>query len=319
MSIRSRTRSIAGACVGLAMLAAFSGAMAQTGPNAGCYFPTMPRPTDYKAILDLAYKRSYGETVALDLYLPAAANHPPLILIIHGGGWAGGSKSQPIIAGDAKVLAGQGYAAATLDYRMVANGRNRFPAPVQDSRCAVRWLKANAKTYGYDGDRIGVLGFSAGAYLAAMLGTAANVRADFDDPSCGLENVSPSVAAVAAYYAPADFADLRDVSGKSRSIFANFLGADPSFNGALARRASPTSYVSRNTPPFFVAHGVQDNLVPVAQQRNLVAALRSADVPTEYIEVPDLGHGFQPFSPRQRTSVEASTCALMAFFQKTLR
>ena len=293
----------------------FTASPARTDTTApACVFPRPAPAAAYTAFPRLTYLQVGAESVKLDLYVPKSPADPPLIVQIHGGGWHGGSGAQPLMAYNARVLAGQGFAVASLDYRLVKDGANVFPASLQDVRCAVRWLKAQSRSYGYDPKAIGALGFSAGANLAALLGTAASTGGDFDTPSCAAKHESPSVRSVAAFYAPTDLADTAGLPVKTNELVAQYLGG----NMAAARRASPITYVSATSTPFFLAHGSHDNLVTVAQQTAFVAALRAARVQVDYRELPGLGHGFDPFDTHLQDQVQPTTCALLAFFRSSL-
>jgi acetyl esterase/lipase len=283
-----------------------------------CIFP---RPTPSANDMEfprLTYLHVGTEAVKLDLYVPKMPAHPPLIVQIHGGGWHSGSGAQPLMAYNARVLAGQGFAVASLDYRLVKDGTNQFPAAVQDVRCAVRWLKAEAHSYGYDAADIGALGFSAGANLAAILGTAALTGGDFDSPSCAVKDQSPSIRSVAAFYGPMNLADTAGQSPKVAELISHYLGRAPSADLPLAKRASPITYVNPRATPFFLVHGRRDNLVTVAQQTDFLAALRQAGVHAEDIELPTLGHAFDPFDTHLQDQVQPTTCALLNFFHSTL-
>ncbi len=120
----------------------------------------------------------------------------PVIVYLHGGGWTSGNVSQ--FARQATHMAAKGFVGATIEYRLVPDFR--FPAPVEDTKAAVRWLRANATTYRIDTDRIGVAGGSAGGHLAAMLGTIPHV-AEFEGDG-GNPGSSNRVQAVAAFNGP---------------------------------------------------------------------------------------------------------------------
>src|SRR5262249_59047966 len=99
----------------------------------------------------------------------------PVVVGLHGGGWRMGKRQD--LAKLTELLAAQGFAAARVSYRLAP--QHQFPAQIEDCKAAVRWLRANAKKYKLNPDRVGAVGFSAGAHLACLLGTA--------DQSAGLE------------------------------------------------------------------------------------------------------------------------------------
>ena len=140
---------------------------------------------------DLAYA-SQSEAQRLDLYLPPNAEPPlPLLVFIHGGAWMAGDKRNDYAAGVVPLFVGEGYAVASINYRLSTEAV--FPAQLLDVKAAIRWLRANAAAYGIDPDRIAAAGESAGAHLAALLGTSAG-EAAFDDPGLGNRDVSSAVS-----------------------------------------------------------------------------------------------------------------------------
>jgi acetyl esterase/lipase len=128
-------------------------------------------PLGVKAMRDVAYARIDGKPLLLDLYLPVKAARPmPVIVFIHGGAWRTGSKERcPAI-----VMTAQGFAVASIDYRLTDEAV--FPAQIYDCKGAIRWVRAHAKEYGLDPDRIGVWGNSAGGHLVALLGTSGGAK-----------------------------------------------------------------------------------------------------------------------------------------------
>lgn len=125
---------------------------------------------------NILYGEVDGQRLVLDVYRPAAdapAAEPrsprPAILFVHGGGWSGGKKEDYAI--DATMFAAEGFVCFSIDYRLVANGRNRYPAALEDCQRAVRWIRAHAAEYGVDPGRIGAIGASAGGHLVGLLGT----------------------------------------------------------------------------------------------------------------------------------------------------
>ncbi|MCX7825807.1 MAG: alpha/beta hydrolase, partial [Verrucomicrobiae bacterium] len=133
-------------------------------------------PDGVRAHRDLAYVENGHARQKLDLYLPEKAAAPlPLIIWVHGGGWAAGSKDQcqPLRSG----YTSRGYAVASIGYRLSSDAI--FPAQIEDCKAAIRWLRAHAKQYGLNPDRFGVWGSSAGGHLAALLGTTGGLK-EFD-------------------------------------------------------------------------------------------------------------------------------------------
>ncbi|HKB42657.1 MAG TPA: alpha/beta hydrolase, partial [Gemmataceae bacterium] len=133
--------------------------------------PRSSIPAGTKVERNLEYVKGGHERNKLDLYIPEKADAPlPVVVWIHGGGWRAGSKDRCPIT----WLAGKGYLVASINYRLLQHGE--FPAQIEDCKAAIRWLRANAKKYNLDPDRIGVMGASAGGHLVALLGTSGHVK-----------------------------------------------------------------------------------------------------------------------------------------------
>lgn len=131
-------------------------------------------PEGAKVVRDLEYARVGEKKLLLDLYLPEKAESPlPVIVGIHGGGWANGNKA----GGQGSWLARHGYAVAVINYRF--SGEAIFPAQIEDCKAAVRWLRAHARKYNLDPERFGATGHSAGGHLTSLLATAGDAK-EFD-------------------------------------------------------------------------------------------------------------------------------------------
>jgi acetyl esterase/lipase len=275
--------------------------------------PRMPPiPAGATVHRDLAYVTNGHPRQRLDLYLPADARKPPLIIMIHGGAFKSGSKDgqNPV------PFLTQGYAVAALNYRL--SGHAIFPAQIEDCKAAVRWLRAHAGEYGYDPDRFGAWGGSAGGHLVTMLGTTGSTT-KFDVG----ENLSVSsrVQAVADNFGPTDFLQMdahRLPSGMVHnapdSPESELIGGNLQDNPEKARNANPITYLTRDCQPFLVIHGDSDPLVPHNQSELLVAALQAAAVPVKFYTVKGGGHG-----GFKDPNVEVITQAFFAEQLKTAR
>jgi len=224
----------------------------------------------------------------LDIYAPPSRERPrPAVLLIHGGGFVGGSRSDADIVVAARHLAEAGYVAVALDYRLVDPGQPGpvWPAPLADVQRAARWVRAHATTYGVDPERLGAYGISAGAGLAAHLGVR-DARDAADDDLSAFSSRAQCVVALAGpmdgTIPPANPGDI-DVA---RALFGGMITEVPN----VYRDASPVSHVDRESAPFLVVHGVRDTVVPLAHARRLIAALQKAGVAVVAVELPDAGH-----------------------------
>jgi acetyl esterase/lipase len=268
----------------------------------------------------LAYAVPAGDTLRLDLARPAGPGPHPVVVLLHGGGWEGGDRSA--MESEMRLLAGRGFAAAAVSYRLTRAPRHVFPAAVADVRCAVRWLRANAPALGLDPARVGALGFSAGAHLASMLGVGAAGTAGAPPDvatAAGCLAAPGGSAAVQAVVSVAGPQDLR-VNGpytqEQARLVTNFLGVFPGDAPAAAALASPIAHVGPRAAPFLLVHGTADGLVPVAHARRMRDALRTAAVPATLVELRGAGHSFPPLDTGNRPGVG---CTIFAFFERWLR
>jgi acetyl esterase/lipase/cyclophilin family peptidyl-prolyl cis-trans isomerase/catechol 2,3-dioxygenase-like lactoylglutathione lyase family enzyme len=238
---------------------------------------------------DIAYVAAGHARQKLDLYLPKAEGPLPLIINIHGGAFRMGSKEDGVPVEYLSL----GYAVASIGYRL--SGDAIWPAQIEDCKAAVRWLRANARTYGIDPDRFAAWGASAGGHLASTLGTAGWVK-EFEVGE-NLE-VSSRVQAVVDYFGPTDFLQMDahrlangQVHDPADSPESQLIGGALQENPDKAARANPITYVTRDAPPFLICHGDADPLVPHHQSELLEAALRRAGVPVTFYTVTGAGHG----------------------------
>jgi acetyl esterase/lipase len=239
-------------------------------------------------IRDLAYVPGGHLRQKLDLYLPTTGKAPfPILVWIHGGAWQSGSKDNCPITQQALVR--NGYALASINYRLSTDAP--FPAQLQDCKSAVRWLRAHARHYRLDPDRIGVSGASAGGHLAALLGTTGTTR-EFDLGD--YLDQSSQVQAVCDFFGPSDFVAFAALPGyveQEDSPIVNLLGGTVRQKPELARKASPVNWVRPGTAPFLILHGDNDPLVPISQSQLLFNVLKSRGVPVQFHTIHGAGHG----------------------------
>jgi len=243
---------------------------------------------------DVVYASVNGRDLHLDVYAPERkpAGALPVIVWIHGGGWRSGSKDRPRTA--LPVLR-HGYALVSVEYRL--SGEATFPAAIEDCKAAVRWVRAHAAEYGIDPGRLGVWGSSAGGHLAALLGTAGDVR-EWDEAHPVHLEYSSKPKAVCDWYGPTDFLRMNDFPGlidhdAPNSPESRFLGAPIQGVPKIAQRANPITYVTPDDPPMLLMHGDKDMAVPFDQSELLYAALRRAGVEATLYKVEGGGHGFR--------------------------
>lgn len=236
---------------------------------------------------DVVYKTVKGGDLKLDVVRPAKGEGPfPAVIVIHGGAWRAGNKRDVRSALD--ELAQRGYVGISPQYRFCP--KETFPAQVHDVKAAVRWVKAHAKEYRIDTERVGAMGFSAGGHLALMLGLTG--------PDDGLEGDRPEgapdsrVHAVVNYFGPTDLG-AADIPEISKPLVKDFLGGTPAEKPKEAAQASPLTYVSKGDAPVLTFQGTRDPLVPHTQATKLVDAMTSANVPGRLELLVGAGHGWK--------------------------
>jgi acetyl esterase/lipase len=256
---------------------------------------------------DVVYGTGAGEELKLNIGRPKElSGATPCVVCIHGGGWAAGNKND--LDGRVRELAKRGYVAATVGYRFAP--KHVFPAQIEDVKCAVRFLRANADKYQIDKDRIGAVGLSAGAHLSMLLGAM--------DPEDGLEgeggnpDQSSKVNAVVAFFGPTDLtsSDWPEVTGK---ILLNFLGGSRQEKLELYKKASPITYVNKGDAPMLLLQGTKDVLVPWTQATAMADALTKAGVYGRVDLIAGAGHGWR--DPELTRTIDET----WAFFDQFLK
>jgi acetyl esterase/lipase len=235
--------------------------------------------------LDVVYGHAGGEDLQLDLFAPKDVAGPfPAVVILHGGGWAKGSHEyfRPL----AGALASRGYVAASVGYRLAP--RHKYPAQIQDVKCAVRWLRANAERCQIDRERLAALGFSAGGHLALLLGLTQ--AKDGLEGEGGNPEQSSQVQAVINLSGPTDLTR-PEWPEVTRAILFDLFGGSSEQMPDAYRSASPVTYVHRGAPPVLTIHGTTDPIVPYEQAQLLHTALRKAKVNSRLIPFHGKNHG----------------------------
>lgn len=244
-----------------------------------------------------------------------------MILHIHGGGFSDGDKR------DAPVLvylqgAERGYAVVSVNYRL--SGEAVFPAALQDIKAAIRWLRAHARQYHLDTDRIAACGGSSGGNLAAMVCTTANVT-EFDDPKLGYVEHSCAVQAAVDWFGPTDFSKMDEQleengfgpsdHGSADSPESRYLGARVMDAHLKVELANPMTYIHKNMPPILIQHGRLDTLVPVQQSIMFVEKLEKFIDRSrfEFNILEGAGHGLPVFDSKENMD------RVLAFLDKHLK
>ncbi|MEO6873686.1 MAG: alpha/beta hydrolase [Opitutaceae bacterium] len=232
--------------------------------------PALRLSTDYSVRRDIVYTpQSWPAPLQADLYQPKGAGTWPAVLLIYGGNWSAADHrwQMQFIA---RKLARRGYVVLSAQYRGVPE--NHFPAPLEDLRQALRWLRRHAAENHIDPAKIAAYGFSAGGHLAELIGT-------LDGPP------EVRVQAVVAASAPSD---LTLFGGGD--VVAQFLGGTLAEIPDVYRAASPVNHVSADDPPFFLYQGTNDETVSPEHSRVFKAALDRAGVMNKLIWLKGRGH-----------------------------
>jgi len=254
---------------------------------------------------------SYCNSQTLDLYIPrAAATRPlPLAIYIHGGGMTSGDKSDlnPIFL---DALASAGYAVASVNYRLAPGFK--FPAQLEDVKCAIRYLRNAAPLYGIDGSEVFAFGTSVGGELSALAALTGG-HSVFD--AGPYSTVSNSVLAVADLYGPANLSEA--ASGMSDSSDIQQVFGNDKRSVVLA---SPTHFVAADSPPILIVQGVEDTTVHESQAIELYRDLRAAGDQSKLVLVHNMGHmlvhvGSKPIDP----SVQQIAQDIVSFFDQSIQ
>lgn len=228
----------------------------------------------------------HAQTV-LDVLQPAGKTEGlrPGAIVIHGGGWGAGHPKR-MIAQFCLPLVEQGFVVANVGYRLTRTAP--APAAIVDVLQAARWFRKHAGRFRVDPRRIIVIGMSAGAHLALMVGMA---------PGSAGFGPAVKVAAVVNWYGITDLTD--QIAGPNQRSYAQAWVPPQPGRMALARRVSPMTYVRVGLPPILTIHGEADEVVPLAHGERLTRALRAVGVAAKLIRVPGGEHGFTPSQMRK--------------------
>ena len=252
---------------------------------------------------DLEYARVGETSLKLDLYVPAAAKSPPVVVWVHGGAWRGGSKSNPSVL----PLTEKGYAVASVDYRLSPVAP--FPAQVHDIKAAIRYLRASANQHDISTERIAISGGSAGGHLAALVGVSNGAKELEGDVGQNREQ-SSDVQAIVVFYGASNLTTILSQStthGLSARVPALelLLGGQPDSKQDLARLASPVFHVDNTDPPLLWFHGDQDPQMPINQAHEMIGAYKKQDLPATLEVVYGGAHGGKLFyTPEQIQQVK---------------
>jgi acetyl esterase/lipase len=251
---------------------------------------------------DVVFGKGGDVELALDIARPEKLDQPaPCVVFIHGGAWRGGNRKQhvPQILEFAK----RGYVAATIQYRLIPIAR--FPAQVEDVKCAIRYLRANADKHQLDPNKIGAVGFSAGGHLVMLLGVMD--KADGLEGNGGNADQSSKVNAVVAFFGPTELG-ASDIPARSVGLVNDFLDSTKEENPEVRKTASPITYVDKADAPLLIYQGTKDPLVPHTQAFLMADAMTKAGMPGRVELLIGAAHGWGP--PELNRTVQGTAAFL---------
>lgn len=264
---------------------------------AACSAALLASGVQADVIRDIAY--GDGPRQQMDLYLPDDVENPPVVLFIHGGRWFRNDKDQITRLDRATALNTAGIAVASMNYTY--SNQDIWPAQKNDVASALRFLKAEGDSYGFDADRMAVWGQSSGAHLTLWAGILAAENADID------------LGAVVSWYAPSDLPRMKqdriedDVPGANErfpepSPESLLIGGAIDENLATAKAASPYYVIEQmqdvtDLPPMMLMHGDQDVVVSPVQSVRLNELLSEKGAETSLTLVKGASHGGDLFAP----------------------
>ena len=275
--------------------------------------PHIPRLSENHELReDVVYAHADGVPLRFDHYRPRKVEGPAAaVIFVHGGAWMHGDPSQA--AGNALHLARRGIATIALSYRLAPT--YRFPAPLDDVRHGLRWVRAHAGELGIDPGRLALLGLSAGAHLALLAHVARGVPELAPDLPSELGGVSEDVRAIVVHYGPFDLSRSRAFPDGIDPT-AELLGprsADP----AWVRLASPTEHAAQAIAPVLLVHGTAVTVVSYRQSVRMHEALLAAGKQAELLLLDGAPHAFQ-IDWRGKANRQANE-AMDAFLDRHLR
>jgi len=256
-------------------------------PALACAAALCGAPIDKK---DVEYARPDGKPLLLDLHVPDGAGPFPAAILIHGGGFDGGSKStnvRPLF----DPLTAAGFAWFSIDYRLAP--AVHFPEAMSDIYASIRWVKAHAAEYHVDVSKIALIGESAGGFFVNYAGTH--------------EARGTNVAAVVDFYGPTEYGqqalERRDHPERFNVATLNrhaangggihFFGVGQLDRAGLAKlhKMSPLAAVHKGMPPFLCIHGTKDDQVSFTQTTEFCDAIHRVGVVCDLITIEGGGHG----------------------------
>jgi len=251
-------------------------------------------PADVELVSDIVFGQGGASDLKLNITRPRTppSGRMPVMIFIHGGGWSSGDRKDfhPFMFQFSKA----GIFCASVQYRLAP--KDRFPAQIQDVKCAVRWLRAHADEYQIDTTRMIAFGGSAGAHLAALLATTSDVP-EFEGTG-GNPGQSSAVNAAICLAGPYDLelgyrhsTQQRPAEANAvRGLLPSLLGGKPDEVPDAYRKASPITYARKECPPLLLVHGEDDPLVLIEQAEVFTKKLQDVGATVQFLRLPGGTH-----------------------------
>lgn len=244
---------------------------------------------EYEVQRDIIYQHAGDETLTGDLYKPRGNGKYPVVIAVHGGDWRFADAS--LYKHWGPYLAKNGYAVFAVNYRLVNDRSNLYPAAVHDVRAAVQFLRQQAESYQLDPERIGLMGDSAGAQLATLVALAGD-QPPFSDGMSPTTRVKVCIGIYGSYDLTAKW-EHSNRYFPDNNIAQGFLGSSLTDNRKIYFEASPLSYVTRdnNQTQFLLSWGAKDKFVdPQGQSIAFMHALKQAGFSVSSVVLKNAGH-----------------------------
>ena len=259
--------------------------------------------TSYDKVSDIIYAVVDDRELGLDIYMPRGVEDPQLLVWIHGGRWLYRTKEDI----NTLALVEEGFAIASIDFRLSVD--EPFPAQIHDIKAAIRFLRANAETYGYEATRIGVHGRSSGGHLTSLVGVTNGVK-ELEGELGDHLDVSSDVQVAVSYFGASNLTTILDQSTPFGVMLrgpalALLLGGPMEATAELAELASPVFHVDAQDPPLLLLHGDQDPQMPINQAHELHGVYKEHELPVHLEVIHGAKHGTPEFFDAKRTELVA--------------
>lgn len=253
--------------------------------------------------LNLVYNSIDSRDLHLDAYYKKGKTHQPAVILIHGGGWKSGDKSQMRIF--AQELAIKGYSCFTIEYRLSPEAQ--YPAAIFDVKDAIKYIKANAKKFNVNPDKVAVLGCSSGGQMAALIGATNN---NLDYESASVINENASVQAIIDLDGVLAFKHPESEEGKAASLW---LGGSYEEKPEIWNQASALNQVNASTPPILFINSDMTRFH--AGRTDMISKLNNYQIYSEIKNIPNSPHSFWFFNPWFQPMVEYTVAFLDKIFK----